>query len=245
MKSPLLSCAALLSILTASAADAADKSKPQTIRLRVDLTDGSRLIGTAEKFDAFPFHVTKRETVSLNTVWRIEANGDDETWTIQLRDGSSRSGVIDLETFSMRTKLGVLRVPVPLLKRLVCSLDGVADPKTTNCNPAGSTVVGRIAAGKTVWVRMNGQWTFGGGQFLGPTGSKSMKYDGNNYWCAMLILQDQTGKPVRKIAYPGRAVSIKGDEKKSLSIVVRMNDDFFADNRHKPGDPMRCTVFVN
>ena len=64
-------------------------------------------------------------------------------------------------------------------------------------------------------------------------------------WCALLFVQDPSGKLVRKVAYEGRPIVLKGDANMPLSIVMQMNDDIFGDNAHKPGDPMRCTVYAD
>lgn len=105
----------------------ADPGKPLApLSLVVELTDGSRFIGTAE-IDTLPF-IAKygRMELVMKEVASVTLGEDRETGRIAMKNGDSLQGVLDIGDLKLRTLLGEISVPIRHVSRIAITRAPIA-----------------------------------------------------------------------------------------------------------------------
>jgi len=113
--------------LVAEAAPADPGKPPAPLSLIVELTDGSRLVGTAE-IDTLPF-IAKygRMALVMKEMASVTLGEDRETAKVAMRNGDNLQGVLDIGDLKLRTLLGELSVPIRHVVRITAG-DGWLPP---------------------------------------------------------------------------------------------------------------------
>jgi hypothetical protein len=105
-----------------------DKPEPQ-LRLELDLTDGSRIIGVPS-IDLVPVQTSyAKMEVSLVQITTIKMEEDHETASLDLRNGDKLKGVISLAPIKLETLFGKVAIGVEYIRafRVVLSLGALPD----------------------------------------------------------------------------------------------------------------------
>ena len=105
-------------------ADPDETSGP--LSLIVELTDGFRLIGTAE-IDTLPF-IAKygRMSLAMEQVASVTLGEDRETGKVTMKNGDSLQGVLDIGDLKLRTLLGEISVPIRHVSRIAITRAPIA-----------------------------------------------------------------------------------------------------------------------
>jgi len=110
---------ACLPWLVAEAEPPADQGEtPAPLSLVVELTDGSRLIGTSE-LDKLPF-IAKYGKMKLviREVASVTLGKDRETGKVTMKNGDNLQGVLDIGDLKLRTLMGEISVPIRHVSRI-------------------------------------------------------------------------------------------------------------------------------
>jgi len=90
-------------------------------RLVVELTEGSRFIGTVE-IETLPFIATYAEMdLAMKEVDSVTLGEDKETAKVTMRNGDSLQGVVDIGELKLLTLLGEISVPVQHISRIAAA----------------------------------------------------------------------------------------------------------------------------
>jgi len=120
MRQFLFTSLACLPWLVAEAEPPADPDgkSPAPLSLIVELTDGSRFIGTAE-IDTLPF-IAKygRMKLIIKEVASVTLGEDRETTKVAMKNGDNLQGVLDIGDLKLRTLLGEISVPIRHVSRI-------------------------------------------------------------------------------------------------------------------------------
>ena len=108
-----------------------------TLRLAIDLVDGSRLIGTPA-IATVPVQTSyAKMDVPLTQIQSLKIGDDHETVTLDLRNGDKLTGVISLAPIKLITVFGTVAVGIEHIKQLRVTLGG-RDPGLILWNKMGS-----------------------------------------------------------------------------------------------------------
>jgi len=113
-----ISLAWLSWLLTDAEPPAAPKKSPAPLSLIVELTDGSRLMGTAE-MDKLPF-IAKygRMDLVMKEVAAVTLGEDRETGKVTMKNGDGLQGVLDIGDLKLRTLMGEVSLPIRHVLRI-------------------------------------------------------------------------------------------------------------------------------
>jgi len=128
MRKLLFISLACLPWLVAEAEPPADPGKPPApLSLIVELTDGSRFIGTSE-LDKLPF-IAKygRMKLVMKEVAAVTLGDDGETGKVTMRNGDNLQGVLDIGDLKLRTLMGEIAIPIRHVVRITAG-DGWLPP---------------------------------------------------------------------------------------------------------------------
>ncbi|MCX6865395.1 MAG: LamG domain-containing protein [Verrucomicrobia bacterium] len=102
-----------------------DKPEPQ-LRLELDLTDGSRIIGTP-RLDSLSVQTSyARMDIPLHQILTIKMGEDHETAAFDLRNGDKLKGVLTLSPVKLETVFGKVAIGVEHIKEINVILSGAA-----------------------------------------------------------------------------------------------------------------------
>jgi hypothetical protein len=101
----------------ALAVRAGEKSN-DPIRVSMDLTDGSRLIGTVEETSFRFVSAIGKIELPQSQIKSIQFNTDRETAAIRLRNNDQLSGVLDLRALYVQTLFGKVEVPLAQCRKI-------------------------------------------------------------------------------------------------------------------------------
>ncbi len=120
---------AAICLLSAQAAEtnlAARESA--TLQLSMDLSDGSRVIGTPV-IESVPVETSyAKMNVPLKQIQALKIGDDHETVTVNLRNGDTLSGVISLKPIELKTVFGTVAISIEHIKQLRVTRMGLALP---------------------------------------------------------------------------------------------------------------------
>ena len=90
----------------------------EALRLTVDLTDGSRLLGSPVQ-ESFPWKTGFGPlTLKWDRLQSVEKTGEASRFSVVLRNGDRAGATPETDTFTLRTLLGDLPVPLALTRRI-------------------------------------------------------------------------------------------------------------------------------
>ena len=165
----LLACALTVFAIQAATADPSmPQDQEQVIRATVDLTDGSRLIGTPLQ-DALPMVLPYvKPDVPCKLIRTCEVRHQPERITLLLHNGDRMSGTTEIKEFPMMTILGKLSPLFSQIDRMEFSVT------TSGPLPAGS---GDISFGNFKWTAWRTKFEVQGDKLV----SLPVVRDGFNY----------------------------------------------------------------
>jgi len=113
-----ISLACLPLLVAVAEPPAAPKKSPAPLSLIVELTDGSRLMGTAE-METLPF-IAKygRMDLVMKEVAAVTLGEDRETVKVVMKNGDGLQGVLDMGALKLRTLVGDVHVPIRHVVRI-------------------------------------------------------------------------------------------------------------------------------
>ena len=113
-------CAAT-ALITAAGEEAQTNA---TLRLAIDLVDGSRLIGTSG-LATVPVQTSYAKIdVPLTQIQALKIGDDHETVTLNLRNGDKLTGVISLKPIELKTVFGTASIGVEHIQQIRVTLGG-------------------------------------------------------------------------------------------------------------------------
>jgi hypothetical protein len=101
-----------------------------TLRLSVDLVDGSRLIGIPGITNVPVQTSYAKMDVPLMQIRTMKIGEDHETVTLNLRNGDTLTGVISLKPIELKTLFGTISVGIEHIKEIVAVLSESALPES-------------------------------------------------------------------------------------------------------------------
>ncbi len=114
----------LLTVTLVGAVWAENETKESQVRLELDLSDGSRVIGVP-RFESVPVQTSYAKIdLQLKQILAIKIGEDHETASVDLRNGDKLKGVINLETIKLETLFGKVTIGTEHLKGLRVVLTG-------------------------------------------------------------------------------------------------------------------------
>lgn len=121
MKQATFRRAILLTVVLAGAAWAGENKEEPALRLEVNLTDGSRVIGTPA-IDSVPVETPyTKMNIPLKQIVTITMAEDHETVAIDLRNGDKLKGVLSLDPMKLQTVFGTVKIGVEHIRTLRAS----------------------------------------------------------------------------------------------------------------------------
>jgi hypothetical protein len=113
----------------------------ESVRISMELTDGSRLIGTPG-LATVPVQTSyAKMDVPLTQIQALKIGNDHETVTLDLRNGDTLTGVISLKPIELKTLFGPASIGIEHIKRFqVLSGDSMDGVLKTSILPAGWVV---------------------------------------------------------------------------------------------------------
>jgi len=118
-------------IATLAAVAAGEEARTNTsLRLAVELVDGSRLLGRPAVTSAPIRTAYARMDISLALVAAITMAGDHEKATVDLQNGDKLQGILDLKALEMDTLFGKVSVTIPSVRSLHVLLSGGPPPQS-------------------------------------------------------------------------------------------------------------------
>lgn len=115
----IVTAVALAAALCPAAQSPEGERKPEDIRLVLDLSGGSRLIGTPSGTSVevvASYGPQGALTIPWSSVERLTANDDKETFSLRLRDGQQLKVILKAKEIPLTTGLGKLSVPAETLR---------------------------------------------------------------------------------------------------------------------------------
>jgi hypothetical protein len=135
--------------------------KEQSLRLEVDLVDGSRLIGTPG-LATVPVQTSyAKMDVPLKQIQALKIGDDHETVTLNLRNGDTLTGVISLKPIKLETLFGPASIGIEHIQQLRVTLGGRSNGSkwglrndfSTTSNPSGPWSYGWTPDGNPAFTR--------------------------------------------------------------------------------------------
>lgn len=158
----------------------------ESTRLAVELTDGSRVIGTTQKDSIRLVTDFGDQSVSLKLVTQVLWKQDREHVVLEFPNGDRLTGALVPEEIQLRTLFGdtkismehiVMLKPLPAMTASVASLDGLVLYLPFEEDPGTEVVTAR--AGQLQGRRQGGQWLSEakrGGCFQFANGNDAIRY---------------------------------------------------------------------
>jgi len=173
--------------LVAEAESSAEPAKPPApLSLIVELTDGSRLIGTAE-IETLPF-IAKygRMSLAMKEVASVTLGKDRETGKVTMKNGDNLQGVLDIGDLKLRTLMGEISVPIRHVSRIAVTKGVIRRGLVLYYSFDGKGEMARDLSGKGNHGKIHGaKWTAkgkvgGAYEFDGKSAYVSRDYDGRS-----------------------------------------------------------------
>jgi hypothetical protein len=117
------------------------------LRLRLDLRDGSRIIGAPASSNFTVRAVVGSITLDWGQVVSCQRPENKESMTFVFRNGDQVTGAIGLEAFDLKTCLGPLKVPLIEVSRVAVLPAASGAAALLNVNFASTNKTGRAALG--------------------------------------------------------------------------------------------------
>lgn len=159
-------CCLILAMLSIAAAGWAEQHKNEsTLRLTVELSDGSRLIGTPAVTSVPIVCAVGKIDLPLDQVKTLTFRDDHEGVAAMLANGDHLTGVHNLGKLELSVLFGTVAIDPVLIRRIVCtrtrggaglrkglvlwnSLDSEDDVRESRAGPGGSFKAGRFVPGR-------------------------------------------------------------------------------------------------
>lgn len=117
----------LTALLLVGIAWAGQNESGSELRLALDLTDGSHIIGVPSIKSVFVQTSYAKMDIPFSKVRRIEISADHKTALFEFRNGDKLKGTIDLGSFEIQTSFGKVKIGLEHIRQIkVLGISGIS-----------------------------------------------------------------------------------------------------------------------